>query len=379
MAEEGELKLEDTNCAGIGSEEDRALRKSAAKTEEAWTGCGMEPGVNVWRIEKFQVKPWPKEEYGKFFDGDSYIVLRTRKDPESEKLLRDIHFWLGDETSIDEQGTAAYKTVELDDYFDGEPIQHREVQGHESSEFRSLFKEIHYLKGGIESGFNKVGPGVYEARLLQVRKVGSTTCVTQVPVAKDSMNAGDCYILDAGDKIFRYYGDEASPFEKQRCGTAAENLEGSRNGKAKAMDYSDDAATFWGLLGGEGPIKSAAEGRDTALDRKQSILGGTEDSIGEGVLFKLSDDTGKLRFAEVARGNIKESMLESTNAYVLDTVAHLFVWIGAKASTDEASQAVVATIEHIKATERPKQTPITMFKECGKPITHPTWIAVMKD
>ena len=32
-----------------------------------------------WRIEKFLVVPWPKKKYGKFFNGDSYIILNTYK------------------------------------------------------------------------------------------------------------------------------------------------------------------------------------------------------------------------------------------------------------------------------------------------------------
>jgi len=39
----------------------------------------------------------------------------------------------------DEYGTAAYKTVELDTYLDDKPVQHREVEGHESELFLSYF------------------------------------------------------------------------------------------------------------------------------------------------------------------------------------------------------------------------------------------------
>jgi gelsolin len=50
------------------------------------------------------------------YDGDSYIILNTyKKDPDSDVLSYDLHFWLGEETTQDEAGTAAYKTVELDD------------------------------------------------------------------------------------------------------------------------------------------------------------------------------------------------------------------------------------------------------------------------
>jgi len=45
----------------------------------------------------------------------------------------------------DEYGTAAYKTVELDTWLDDVPVQHREVQGHESRLFRSYFTTIQYV------------------------------------------------------------------------------------------------------------------------------------------------------------------------------------------------------------------------------------------
>ena len=71
-------------------------------------------------------------------EGDSYVVLHTYlatdvEGEETDKLLYDIHFWLGRTTPIDAAGTAAYKTVELDDLLDGRAKHHREVMGSESA------------------------------------------------------------------------------------------------------------------------------------------------------------------------------------------------------------------------------------------------------
>jgi hypothetical protein len=44
-------------------------------------------GTEIWRIENFQPVPLPKSEYGKFYMGDSYIILQVWATPTSNITL----------------------------------------------------------------------------------------------------------------------------------------------------------------------------------------------------------------------------------------------------------------------------------------------------
>ncbi|EYC13992.1 hypothetical protein Y032_0042g650 [Ancylostoma ceylanicum] len=113
---------------------------------------GRRRGLQIWRINKFELESVPKEQYGNFYSGDAYVCLHKNEDDEYN-----IHFWLGEDATSDEMGTAAIKTVEMDEALAGQPVQHREVQNHESSLFLSYFPGgIRYLKGGYESGYRHV-------------------------------------------------------------------------------------------------------------------------------------------------------------------------------------------------------------------------------
>ncbi|KAK2120252.1 hypothetical protein P7K49_001638 [Saguinus oedipus] len=101
--------------------------------------AGKEPGLQIWRVEKFDLVPVPTNLYGDFFTGDAYVILKTVQ-LRNGNLQYDLHYWLGNECSQDESGAAAIFTVQLDDYLNGRAVQHREVQGFESATFLGYFK-----------------------------------------------------------------------------------------------------------------------------------------------------------------------------------------------------------------------------------------------
>lgn len=360
------VPLDQSNCAGIGSDEDKAARKAAAEAEPAWEGAGTSPGKQIWRVEAFKLVPWPEEEYGRFYKGDSYIILNT-EETDSGKFSYQIFFWLGERTSTDEMGTAAYKTVELDDLLDGEPTQHREVMGMESQGFKALFPTVSYLEGGVESGFNSAAPDTYQPKLLQIRKTERHGVVRkEVTLSRESLNEGDCFVLDAGTSIYVWTGSAASAFEKYEANAAAENIENGRGGQATVLHDPD--STFWDLLGGEGEIKSAEEGSDRP----------PEPELGEGILYKLSDTTGSLALEEVGRGELTSSMLSSDDVMMLDRGVEVCLWVGAGASAVEWRNAYRTALGFLKTNDRDVKIPIHLFKE-GQTIKDPAWKSIFAD
>ena len=84
------------------------------------------------------MQPLDKKVYGQFFGGDSYVILYTYLVNGKENYI--IYFWLGQESTQDEQGAAALHAVALDDKYGGAPVQVRVVQNKEPEHFYTIFK-----------------------------------------------------------------------------------------------------------------------------------------------------------------------------------------------------------------------------------------------
>jgi len=389
------LALEDSNVAKMDSDEAKRVRHEAAQTEPAWQDVGTEVGVWVWRIEQFKVVAWPKDKYGQFHTGDSYIVLQVvKKDEASEALERNIFFWLGAESSLDEKGTAAYKTVELDDFFNGEPTQHREVMNHESKEFRELFERIEYLEGGVTTGFNPLSPVEYRKTLIVVRKLDKEEkcpkggedeksnqaryCLMDLPWSAKSLNKGDCFLI-VGKDLSYWCGRYASPHEKVAAAQMA--LEGQRSRPHHSdtqVNLIEDDAEFAKLLGGKRKhIKNAVKSL-TALPTPV---------FGEGILFELSDDGKgdlyvgqmKLTLTEKARGELTKSMLNSDNVMMLDTDSEIFIWVGRGASDIERRNGLRTAMTYLDNNGKSPDTSIHVLKDQDTPISNAQWNKIFAD
>ncbi|EDQ85244.1 uncharacterized protein MONBRDRAFT_34323 [Monosiga brevicollis MX1] len=334
--------------------------------DPSFKGVGQKPGLDIWRVEKLAVvkkEPTDKAFKGQLHEGDAYIILQTKQ--VGPALERHIYFWLGKESTQDEQGVAAYKTVELDQSLGDEPVQHREVQDHESDEFLGLFKDgLQYLPGGVATGFKHVDKeGEHRTRLLHVkgrRKIR----VSEVPLQAGSVNEGDVFILDAYMEIYQWNGKEASRLEKTKAMQIVQRIrDEERGGSAKIsvidQDKDDDAA-FWGKLGGKpAQIKSAQDaGSDDAHERS---------AVKEMTLYRVSDASGSMQVTPIEEKPYKKEQLDTNDAFILDCgPAGIFVWVGKGATKEERAFSMRTGTDFIKQKGYPNHTPVTRVVETGE-------------
>ncbi|KAF7033278.1 hypothetical protein CFC21_044390 [Triticum aestivum] len=318
--------------------------------DPAFQGAGQKVGIEIWRIEDFKPVALPKSDYGKFYSGDSYIVLQTTS-PKGGAYLYDLHFWIGKDSSQDEAGTAAIKTVELDSVLGGRAVQYRELQGYESDKFLSYFKPcIIPMEGGFASGFKTPEEETFETRLY-ICKGKRAIRIKQVPFARSSLNHDDVFILDTENKIYQFNGANSNIQERAKSLEVIQHLKEKYHGGVCDVAIVDDgklqaesdSGEFWVLFGGFAPI-----GKKTVSD---------DDVVLETTAPKLySINDGELKFEDIP---LTKAVLENTRCFLLDCGAEMFVWVGRVTQLEDRKAVTKAVEEFIINQKRPKTTRVT--------------------
>ncbi|KAI8070519.1 hypothetical protein BC940DRAFT_296353 [Gongronella butleri] len=373
MLKNSTWRLDETNLANFGSDLEKQHRKEEGALETAWnyegSPIGREVGLWIWRVQAFNLVPVPQNQYGQFYQGDSYVLLKTTKKADGDALVHHIHFWLGRETTQDEAGTAAYKTVELDDYLDSLATQHREVQRHESSKFLSYFSTLTYKQGGFASGFNHVEEPKLHTRLLRVHRptslngtrVQNGVVIGEVPAQKESLNAQAVFVLDTGDVIYSWQGQHARGVEKAKAAEFIAQLISERNGKGSMVvveQTSGGQKAFWDALG------AAEEEQGDVRNDDDDVEDLRKDEGREPRLLRLhSGLLGKLKLDQVAQGKLSKQMLKSNDVFIIDVTHEIYVWVGHDASRKEKRNGLQYAQDYLKQSELPAFTPICQVIE----------------
>lgn len=375
MIKDRQPDWKDTNMQLFGSDIEKKCKAAAADGEPQWTHAGESVGLQVWRIEQFRVKKWPQSKYGKFHVGDSYIVLNTYSKPENrDKLLWDIHFWIGSESTQDEYGTAAYKTVELDDKLGGHAVQHREVEGSETDLFLSYFKGNHlkYLSGGVATGFKHAEEEKRDPGLFEVKGKAGNLRLRQVKLSRESMNSGDVYILDTEKAIYQWNGKDSNAHERSKAAEECRLIAAEHRGIDVVVMEEGDGETkkgteFWSILPGERKMLGIKMGD---IKVKDASRGGADESVEKftPLLMRLRTSGTSVAIVKVASGEkLSISKLDTVDVFLYDTGFRIWLWVGKGADQQEKVSAFPFAQKYLKEYRRPSVLPITRVNEGKEP------------
>uniref|UniRef100_A0A673CEP1 Villin-like n=1 Tax=Sphaeramia orbicularis TaxID=375764 RepID=A0A673CEP1_9TELE len=295
------------------------------------------------------------------------LFLTQFKDHSGSTNTADIHYWIGNTSSQDEQGAAAIYVTQLDEYLGGSPVQHREVQGYESPRFKGYFKNgLIYKKGGVASGFKHVDTNAYNVlRLLHVRGRKHVTA-TEVEVSWNSFNKGDIFLLDVGKAIVQWNGPQSNRREKLKAVLLAQDIrDRERGGRAQigVVEGGDEADSpelmkiMMSVLGQRtGQIKEAIPDDKPDEVQNSSVR-----------LYHVFENSGNLVVQEVATQPLTQDLLRSSDCYIADQKGScVMVWKGKSATKEERREALNRALGFIKAKNYPTSTKVEVMAEGGE-------------
>ena len=333
--------LTGTNLELFGSEFERKIKEASANCETVWKNLNItQPQLYIWRIEKFKLVAVKQDTYGIFYEGDSYVILNVYLDS-TDALRYNIHFWLGDKTTQDEMGTAAYKTVELDTFLHDRAVQYRETQNNESDLFRSYFSQgITYKAGGIESGFTKARPVNYANYIPLLYKIHNNS-VIQMPLNLYNVTDNDVFILDTGLIVYIHEGELSSHKERYLAQYTAMNIKNNRKQCAVSNTKSDNTYNLF-----IGYIKNNIN--NSPIVKK---------------LMKINEINNNVTVTEID-DPITHQSFDTNDAFVFNACHTTYIWIGCKSNYNELLNAWKIAFKISNITD-----PIALVREGHEPET----------
>ncbi|XP_031264922.1 villin-3-like isoform X1 [Pistacia vera] len=307
----------------------KGMNKSTPTNEEVPPLLEGGGKMEVWCINGSAKTPLPKEDIGKFYSGDCYIVLYTYHSGDRKEDYF-LCCWIGTDSIEEDQKMAARLANTMCNSLKGRPVQGCIFQGKEPPQFVALFQPMVVLKGGLSSGYKKyiadkgVTDETYTAESIALIRISGTSIhnnkAVQIDALATSLNSTECFLLQSGSSIFTWHGNQ-STFEQQQL--AAKVAEFLKPGVSlKHAKEGTESSAFWFALGGKQSYTSKKVSPEVVRDPH---------------LFTFSFNKGKFEVEEVY--NFSQDDLLTEDILLLDTHAEVFVWVGHSVDSKEKQSA----------------------------------------
>lgn len=292
-------------------------------------------GVEVWRITDNSYEEYPKEMYGEFFTGESFIIRWAyrvmmggkKMDHDTGRDRTAYFFWQGEDCSIKEKGKSAFLTVRVDTE---RAPQIQLTQSHETPAFLQIFK------GSIVIYKGKMGdkkPHSETTRLFQFRgEVEKEGSLIQMPDINCScLRSRASYVLQHGDeKFYVWHGSKSRAHTVAGSFAAANKLAPRTESKPTIVEVQEgkEGDEFWKIF---------PEGRKSYF----SLLTDERMYAKSIRLFNFYEEKKEFAYRELGY-NCRAPKLaspypflqsdlysaEQPALFILDSLSTVYVWVG---------------------------------------------------
>uniref|UniRef100_A0A8C7DFI5 Villin-1 n=1 Tax=Oncorhynchus kisutch TaxID=8019 RepID=A0A8C7DFI5_ONCKI len=311
--------------------------------------------AEVWRLEDSELVPVDRKWLGHFYGGDCYLILYKYEVSNRSHYI--LYIWQGRHASTGELAASAFQAVNIDQQYNGEPVQVRVPMGKEPLHLMAIFKGkmVVYEEGSSRANSAHVQPAV---RLFHIHGTNEfNTRAIEVPARSSSLNSNDVFVLSTDTCCYLWYGKGCCGDEREMGKSLADII--SRREK-HVIAEGQETANFWLNLGGKTQYansKRLQEEHNNITPR----------------LFECSNQTGRFLAMEVT--NFNQDDLDEDDIMLLDIWDMVFLWLGKGANQIEKENVVPTAHEYLRTHPggRNVDTPIVLVKQGFEPPTFTGW------
>lgn len=314
--------------------------------------------MKIWHVKEYSYQLLPEEEYGHFFSSEGYVVrwkycvkltgVKTLKGKQSryEDVGRDkvaYFFWQGKDSTLNEKGTAALMTVELDS--DKGP-QVLVAQGKEPPCFTRLFEGKMVVHLGKKDSQDETGDG---ALFIVRNEEPEEAYLLEIPASSSSLRSRTSFVVADKKKaiLHAWHGCKSHSTTKTLAVNAAKRLKKwfskqySKDYKAKEVSEGEESKDFWNVLGGKAKFKSlSGDSKKHDYTLRVFNLKSTSGS------FESSEVLNPGRSEHISPYPILQAQLYSVDQpalFLVDAVNEMYLWHGWWPLSDEDSESRAST------------------------------------
>ncbi|KYQ96706.1 villin [Tieghemostelium lacteum] len=294
--------------------------------------------VQIWRVEEFQKVAIDPSNYGQFYSGDSYLILYTYFFKNKDNYL--IYFWQGKNSSINEKGTSALLTVELDDSLKGMAKEVRVTQNKEPKHFLSVFKGkfiVHQGKDPLSKNY-KAPQSPKDPKIYHIKGTHDiNTRAIESKLSIHTLNSFNTFVINnlaSNNCIYVWYGKYSNTIERSFAKTISNHVaQSTPNSKVVEMEDSKESEEFFKLF----PTNSLLTPQRTYPFK----------SIGNRVeprLYLCTVGSGTFIVEEV--NNFAQDDLIQEDVFIVDGIDQVWVWIGTDTAEIERRMSMEVALEY---------------------------------